>query len=45
MDAYENPDYDRYVFDSHMIFKLDEVEPVPYVVYVRKDIQSSAHNV
>ena len=45
LDAYENPDYDRYIFDSHMIFKLDEVEPVPYVVYVRKDIQSSTHNV
>ena len=44
LEAYDNPDYDFYRFDSHMIFKLDEVEQIPYVVYVRKDIQRSSHN-
>ena len=44
LEPFDDADYDVYRFDSHMIFKLDEVEPVPYVVYVRKDIQRSSHN-
>ena len=38
LDAFDNPDYDLYRFDSHMIFKLDEAEHIPYIVYVKKDI-------
>ena len=38
IEAYDNPDYDLYKFNSHMIFKLDEVEHIPYIVYVKKDI-------
>ena len=30
--------YDVYCFDSHMIFKFNETEFIPYVVYVKKDI-------
>ena len=44
LERFDNPDYDFYKFDSHMIFKLDEAEQIPYVVYVRKDIQRSSHN-
>ena len=28
--------YDIYLFDSHMIFKLDEIESEPCIVYVKK---------
>ena len=45
LDAYDNPDYNVYRFDSHMIYKLDDVEPVPYIVYIRKDIERPSQNV
>ena len=45
LEAYENPDYNIYRFDSHMIFKLADVEPQSYVVYVRKDIERPSQNV
>ena len=31
-------EYDIHVYNAHMIFKLEEVEMEPYIVYVKKQI-------
>ena len=37
-DRFDNADYEVHRFDSHMTFKMDTVEAVPYIVYVKKGI-------
>ena len=37
-DRFDNADYEVHRFDSNMTFKMDTVEAVPYIVYVKKGI-------
>ena len=38
-DKFENEDYEKYVFASHMIYKLDEMKSETFYVYVKMDLK------
>ena len=43
IEGYESK-YDIRLYDGHMIFKFEELESGPFIVYVKKDNQGSSHN-